>query len=312
MNPRNFPPEVKSFWDAEDAEFDRWPSAEQAKEELDTLLRNATMKRSTFIKPEERGMTIAEQIADAVRTPMGRTRTAEEQEQLILELEDMDCGNPWGRDAHDDIIAPIFSHAYAMLSASAPARRMHVLDSEAYISSKDPVVKTARPRLCDAVATILAYTSQECLEAFLDPNVEVFEWRRLGNCVMIHRQGNQVFVGNYYNFGHTYQWGYLVRSIINPDGSWSEVYGSVAQGTTPVTQERVLFEKFEAEHSGYEIEPENEEFALYVGRELANFLLRWSVWDYGKWWRYKVEWEADGVVTNAREQNRYVPGLLQG
>ncbi|XPS73343.1 hypothetical protein M3J09_005492 [Ascochyta lentis] len=311
MLPRGSPP-AKSIWEAEDDEFDRWPTVAQAREELDTVRRNATLKRNTFVRPTEPELTVAEQITEAMRTPIGaKDRTVDEREQLVLELEDMDCGNPWGRDTHDDVIAPFRSCAYAALPAKAPARHMHVLDANSYLSSKDDVVKTARPRLCDAVATILAYTSLKCLEDFLDPEVEVFEWRRLGNCVMIRRERNEVLVGNYYNFGTTYQWGYLVRSTIDTNGAWSETYASVSQGTTPVTKDRVLFEEFKTDGTGWDIEPDNEEFALYSGRELANFLLRWSVWDYSKWWRYKTEWEADGKVTNARDHHRYPTGLLE-
>lgn len=309
MLPRGSPP-AKSVWEAEDDEFDRWPTVGQVREELATVRRNATLKRNTFVRPQEPELSIAEQVAEAMDTPIGADLTTEEREQLILELEDMDCGNPWGRDAHDDIVAPFRSHAYTVLPANAPARHMHVLDAKAYTSSQDDIVKTARPRLCDAVATILAYTSSDCLRAFLDPEVEVFEWRRQGNCVMIRREGNKVLVGNYYNFGTTYQWGYLVRSAIDTGGAWTETYASVSQGTTPVTKERVMFEEFEAEAVNDEM-ADNEEFALYVGRELADFLLRWSVWDYNKWWRYKVEWEADGRVTNVRDRNRYPAGLVE-
>ncbi|KAJ4342563.1 hypothetical protein N0V95_006903 [Ascochyta clinopodiicola] len=311
MLPRDSPP-AKSIWEVEDDEFDRWPTVAQAREELELVRRNATLKRNTFVKPAEPHLSVTEQIAEAVRTPLGEHgRTMHEREQLILELGDMDCGNPWDRDAHDVVIAPFRSRAYTALPANAPARHMHVLDAHSYMSSMDEVVKTARPRLCDAVATILAYTDPKCLEAFLDPEVDVFEWRRLGNCVMIRRQGNEVLVGNYYNFGTTYQWGYLVRSTIDANGAWSETYASVCQGTTPVTKDRVLFEEFKGDDTQWDIEPDNEEFALYSGRELARFLLRWSVWDYNKWWRYKIEWEVDGEVTNARDYHRYPAGLLE-
>ncbi|KZM28370.1 uncharacterized protein EKO05_0005164 [Ascochyta rabiei] len=311
MLPRGSPP-AKSIWEAEDDEFDRWPTVGQAREELEVVRRNATLKRNTFVRPAEPKLSVAEQVAEAMKTPLGENgRTVDEREQLILELGDMDCGNPWAQDAHDDIFVPFCSRAYTALPASAPARHMHVLDANSYVSSTDDVVKNARPRLCDAVATILAYTSLKCLEAFLDPEVEVFEWRRLGNCVVIRRQGNEVLVGNYYNFGTTYQWGYLVRSTIDKNGAWSETYASVSQGTTPVTKDRVLFEEFKGEDTHWDVKPDNEEFALYSGRELARFLLRWSVWDYNKWWRYKIEWEVDGKVTNARDHHRYPAGLLE-
>ena len=308
VSPGSPPP--KSIWETTDEEFDRWPTPAQARSELETVRLNATSHRNTFVKPD---LSIAQQLADAIETPLGASATTEEQEQLILELQDMACGNPWGRDAHDEVIKRFYSHAYPSLPATAPPRRPHVLNAQAYTSATSPVAKAARPRLCDAVATVLAYTSPECVAAFLDPEVEVFEWRRLGNCVMIRREGNQVAVGNYYNFGTMYQWGYFVRSSIDRDGVWSETWASVGQGSTPVGKEGVLFEDFEVENTDGGVEggilADDEDFALFMGRELAAFLLTWEVWNYNKWWRYKVEWEADGKVTNAREVNRYPAGL---
>lgn len=309
MLSRDAPP-PKSIWDADDDEFDRWPTANEAREELNTMRINATTKRSTFIRPAALELSVREQIAEAVITPMGDvTRTPDEQQQSILELEDMDCGDPQGRDLHDTILTPFRSRDYPILPHHAPARHMHVLDAKAYTAATDPVVKAARPRLCDAVATVLAYTSPECIAAFLDPEVEVFEWRRLINCVMIRREGRNVVVGNYYNFGTAYRWGYLVRSTIDGDGAWRETWAGVSQGTTPVGKDGVLYEQFEADGTDWNVEPHDEEFALYVGRQLANFLLGYEVWNYYKWWRYRVEWEADGKVTDAREKNRYPTGL---
>nr|GFD59448.1 hypothetical protein [Tanacetum cinerariifolium] len=47
MLPKDAPP-AKSIWDAADDEFDRWPTAVEARAELDTVRLNATTKRSTF------------------------------------------------------------------------------------------------------------------------------------------------------------------------------------------------------------------------------------------------------------------------
>jgi hypothetical protein len=306
--PRDAPP-PKSIWDAEEEEFDRWPTAVEARAELDTVRLNATTKRSTFVKPERPELSVVEQIAEALETPLGATiRTLDEEKQAILELEDMDCGNPWGPDSHDRIIAPLREEC-SLLPQTAPARHMHVLDAKAYTSSTDPVMKAARPRLCDAVATVLAYTHEECLRDFLNPEIEVFEWRRNNNCVLIRREGRHVMVGNYYNFGTMYQWGFLVRSTIDTNGAWSETWASVSQGTTPLGQEGVLYDQFQADRSDWDVRPDDEEFALYVGRDLAHFLLRWEVWNYHKWWRYQIEWETDGKVTRARDKSRFPAGL---
>jgi hypothetical protein len=79
------------------------------------------------------------------------------------------------------------------------------------------------------------------------------------------------------------------------------VYAALTPGATPVTKERVLLEKYVAESVHPEFSPENRKLALYVGRELAYFLLEREVWDYRRWLRSTVEWETDGVTTNAND-----------
>lgn len=65
------------------------------------------------------------------------------------------------------------------------------------------VMQYVRPRLCDAIATVLFETSSKCLDAFLDPTVKVFEWRHEYSgssrrlCVVIRREGNEVIVSLY-------------------------------------------------------------------------------------------------------------------
>src|SRR5689334_22509723 len=93
-----------------------------------------------------------------------------------------------------------YSSSVPSLPGSSPARHMHVLNWEAYMSSEDTLVRNALPRLCHAVAAVLYLTRPKCLEDFLNPGVEIFEWRRNRNSVMIHREGNEVIVGTYHNF----------------------------------------------------------------------------------------------------------------
>jgi hypothetical protein len=78
---------------------------------------------------------------------------------------------------------------------------------------------------------------------------------------------------------------------------------------TPIGKDGVLFEQFKARDADCGVEPDDEEFALYTGRQLADFLLRYEVWNYYKWWRYSIEWETDGKLTRARDGNRYPAGL---
>lgn len=81
---------------------------------------------------------------------------------------------------------------------------MHVINLGAYFGSADALVQAASPRLCDAVATILSHTNVSCVEAFLDPGVKEFvykrevEGRKGGNVVIVRREGNEVIVRFYY------------------------------------------------------------------------------------------------------------------
>ncbi|KAJ4378150.1 hypothetical protein N0V83_000983 [Neocucurbitaria cava] len=186
-----------------------------------------------------------------------------------------------------------------------PARHPHILDVKAYKGSSDKIIQSALPRICDAVVTVLYLTSPKCLADFLDPTVKIFEWRRDGNCLMIRREGNNIIVGTYHNFGTRYVWTYFVRSSVSYTGVWTEIFAATTQGNTPISGKGVRFDQFEAEPNSLGIDSTDEKFALFVGRGLAWFLLKWEVWNYRYWHKYNVEWEADGVITNAREYERY-------
>lgn len=241
--------------------------------------------------------------------------TAQEYDDLMDELADRSCGNPYGPDAHDQVMQQFFSNCCKALPASRPARYMHILDRDKYIESKDSVIQSTFPRLCDAVATVLFLTNPNCLQDFLNPKVKVFEWRRDGHCLLIRRDDNKIIVGTFLNLATLYRWGFYVRCIISDDGQWTETYAAVTQGTTPVTIEGVQFDHFAAELGRDDISPSDPKWALHVGREMAFFLLNRQVWDFRTWFRWKLEWEADGVVSNAKERERDLyrrPNVLEG
>jgi hypothetical protein len=140
----------------------------------------------------------------------GSDLTYEEHEDLIEELQDIDCGDPYGPDAHDEIIEQFYVCGALALGSMTlpellPACYMHVIDHTARAGCNDNIVARALPRLCDAVATVLFRTNPKCLQDFLDPNVKVFEWRKRPKYLMIHREGNQVVVGTYQYLGHCYR-----------------------------------------------------------------------------------------------------------
>jgi hypothetical protein len=79
------------------------------------------------------------------------------------------------------------------------------------------------------------------------------------------------------------------------------VYAALTRGTTPVTKEGVLVDKYVPEYAHPEFSPDDKKVALHVSRDLAYFLLEREVWDYRRWLRCTVEWETDGVTTRAND-----------
>lgn len=291
---------VRSMWDADDDEFDRWPD----KRDLESALQSFVEHRGTFkgIPHIKSHRFKAEQDSTKSTKAIGGDKlTAQQREDYLHELPDRNCGNPRGIDAHDEVMKQFSQRRCAFLPVAGPSNHPHLLHYKSYLADDDHVVQAARPRLADAVATVLYQTSPKFLTDFLRPDIKVFEWRRDGNHVMIRRSGKEVIVGTFSNFGTTYLWPLFVRSRISDTGSWEEVYAGAAQIMTPVTAEGVDFEKFVPQEKIDDVDPEDEKYALYMGRLLGKFLLEWSVWDFREWRRWNVEWEADGLVVNARE-----------
>jgi len=301
---------VKSIWDADEEEFDRWPE----QEDLEVAVKNFTIQRGTYHGAARSASGTHTSVARYVIGPddedneneplppiRGADLTQQEHEDFMLELADMNYGNPNGLDAHDEVMQQFYQPDCNALPVSNPAGYPHLIAHTAYLKDEDRLVQLALPRLCDAVATVLYLTSPKCLTDFLDPNTKVFEWRRDGNCLLIRREGNQIIVGTYHNYGTCYVWTYFVRSSISSTGAWKETYAGASQITTPVSANGVEFEDFVAEENEYGVDPTDEKYALYIGRLLGRFLLESGVWDVRGWRRWNVVWEADGVVTDARE-----------
>jgi hypothetical protein len=304
----------RSVWDADDDEFEHWPG----EEDLNGAVKSFTLQHGTFkgslrsdlkaraATPYSHAEAIPEGKEGERVDPLpirGANLTLQEHEDFMYELADKNCGNPNGPDAHDEVMHQFYQARCKTLPVSNPAGHPHLVDSKTYLDDKDKIVEQARPRLVDAVATVLYRTSPKCVADFMDSRIEVFEWRRDGNCVMIRRDGNQVIVGMFHNFGTCYVWSYFVRSTISHTGAWKDVYAGASLVTTLVSQQGVDFENFTTAPVEYNVEPEDEKFALYMGRCLAVSLLTWTVWDFRTWRRWIVEWETDGLMTNAMEHS---------
>jgi hypothetical protein len=135
-----------------------------------------------------------------------KLRQEEEYRDKLDVLQNTYFSNPNG-DLHDEVLADVFlaGSKYFVASAKSP-RSMHVVHLEGYFTTSNALLQEAKPRLCDAVATVLSHTNKECLEAFLDPNVNEFAYRReldknkAGTVLIVRREGNTVFVSPLFLF----------------------------------------------------------------------------------------------------------------
>ncbi|KAI4664585.1 uncharacterized protein J4E79_002882 [Alternaria viburni] len=160
----------------------------------------------------------------------------------LEELQNTYYSNPAG-DICDKVMTSVFlpgSHYFHYDQSRDSVRAPHVIDLEAYFTTQDPLVGAAYPRLSDAIATILSHTNKECVEAFLDPRVEEFVYRRevernkAGSIFVIRRKGNAVIAGSYRNLGFTLSWTLYVKAMIGATGLWYDTYASPVAGSTPI------------------------------------------------------------------------------
>jgi hypothetical protein len=169
---------------------------------LDRIAANLSTNRGAFARSKP-PMFEADTLKAPAREPLDAETDGEYSDaesvlsdgtrDVILEPQDMERGNT-SRDKHDEIMQQFYSDTCRIFPPSLPPRFMHLIDVDAYMNSRDPTVRYANPRLCDAVATVLFKTNPRCLEDFLNTDIQVFEWRRSPSRVMIHRNGFNVTV----------------------------------------------------------------------------------------------------------------------
>jgi hypothetical protein len=118
---------------------------------------------------------------------------------------------------------------------------------------------------------------------------------------MIRRKRKEVIVVTYPNYVTKYVWAYFTHSFILVEGFCKTSYGAVEQLTTPILLHEIGFHLFEEDLCPLGTDPMDEKWALHLSRVLGSFLLDRMVWDNQYWKRWTVEWEADGLVRNAKE-----------
>ncbi|KAI4700707.1 hypothetical protein J4E81_003670 [Alternaria sp. BMP 2799] len=237
----------KPLWEPDD---DEW--AELDATQISSTFR-ATFKDPSQYSPQKPTNTSTLSRFSATLTsllPSSPTKRASdallrEEEALrdrLEELQNTYYSNPAG-DICDKVMSFVFlpgSHYFHYDQTRDCVRSPHVIDLEAYFNTQDPLVGAAYPRLSDAIATILSHTNKECVEAFLDPRVEEFVYRRevernkAGSIFIIRRKGNTVIAGSYRNLGFSLSWTLYVKAMIGATGLWYDIYASPVAGSTPI------------------------------------------------------------------------------
>lgn len=168
-----------------------------------TSYRDAQFTPNNSPRKDQSALSRLTETLTSLISPRSTPSEAEaEEETLQTQLSKLQ--NPYytspTHDLCDTIMRPFFVCGSHFFRNNTWPRNMHVIDLAGYFSSKDALVQAARPRLCDAVATVLSHASIECVEAFLDPRVREFvykrevEGRKGGNVVIVRREGNSIVV----------------------------------------------------------------------------------------------------------------------
>jgi hypothetical protein len=240
-------------------------------------------------------------------------------------------------DLNDEVMQGVFlEHSrYFPLRAAVSPRNMHLIDLDAYFKADAHTVQCARPRLCDAVATVLSHTSKACLEAFLDPTITEFAYRREldgskgGLILIIRREGSEIVCGAYHNLGFNLLWKLYVKSRVSITGQWYEAYATSKAGEMRMSQgspewgivrtnlSTPMGNKVDASTEGLarklelspskkivklvdDVDETDPKLMLYQSRVLARYLL-WDIWyPFHKMYECRATWEADRVLSDVR------------
>ncbi|CAO2647884.1 Nn.00g088060.m01.CDS01 [Neocucurbitaria sp. VM-36] len=332
---RNLSPVKDNIWDPDDSEWadvdaDKVYSTFQAS--YKTPAPHAFQKSNALTRV---GTSLQESLSSLLPISLvtkrvdDKLREEEKRRDQLEELRNTYHCDPEG-DLADEIMQQVFltgSRFFPSQWAISP-RRMHIIHLDAYFTTRDALLQEAKPRLRDAVATVLSHTSQQCLKAFLDPRVEEFAYRRevdrnkAGLTLLVRRKGNEVIAGAYRNFGFMMQWTLYVRSLVSITGEWHEVYASLKPGLTPIVDGVPQWGTFESDGVRPEVQtegsrpkielsspketehddfsPTNPKFMLYQSRILAKYLL-WDIWvRFDGLCECKAIWEADGEENEVR------------
>jgi hypothetical protein len=327
---RNLNQNKCSIWNPDD---DEWLDASKV---LDTF--KASYKIPTPRSPIKGSafMTFGATIKSVLLSPTKKAKEEEQDEEVEEKIDEL--GNTFAYDPdgdlNDEVMAATFLAPTHYFPSHIPdsLQYMHLINLDAYFTSTSPLLQHARPRLCDAVATVLSHTSKECLKAFLDPRIREFVYRRKvdnnegGRTLIIRREGTEVICGAYHNLAFKKLWRLYVKSVVGPTGQWHEVYATLKTGEMAVTggvpewgtilpepnKEVLGFAMTESVQRKLELSPSKKnaktsdvsgnspKFMLYQSRMLAERLL-WDIWyRLDKKYECRAVWTTDGVESGVR------------
>jgi hypothetical protein len=338
---RGISPYQGNMWDPEE---DEWMDASKV---VETFKASYKTPVSALPSPTKGALSyFGTAIQSTVKSVLGSAATRKKEEERGIEEEVRekveDLGNtclydPKG-DANDEVMKSVFLGPTRFFPAQQPysPRHAHIVDLNTYFQSFDPLISHARPRLCDAIATVLSHTSRECLEAFLDPSIKEFIYRRKvdnnegGLILIIRREGNEVICGAYHNLAFKKLWNLYVKSVISITGQWHEVFAVMNPGEMVINkgmpdwdtiqrkQSEVQSDKADSKAAEntqrkLELSPKkkiaqaledvketNPKFMLYQSRVLAVYLL-WDIWyRFDGMYKCWATWMADGEESKVR------------
>ncbi|KAF1920859.1 hypothetical protein BDU57DRAFT_544477 [Ampelomyces quisqualis] len=320
-----------NIWDPTD---DEWCDAAQLAETFNASHRIPhAVPHATEQSRLSAGLGAAMQAA-----PSGLLTEEDEEKEKIEELGNTYYSNPLG-DLNDKVMQSVLGTRTVYFAAAVAApRSMHVVDLDAYFCTADKLLQYARPRLGDAVATILSHTNAACLSAFLNPLVKEFVFRRKVNnnegglILVIRREHNEVICGAYRNLGFKMLWKVYVKSVVGVTGEWCEVFaagrtgemvvdkgvpewgtvrtgGEVEERTSESVQRKLeLSPSKKTVKAPEDVGESDPKLMLYRSRVLATHLL-WDIWSRfdGKY-ECRATWTADGEESVVRLSRSVVGG----
>jgi hypothetical protein len=337
---RGISPYQGNMWDPEE---DEWMDASKVVETFKAsyktpvpALPSATQGALSYFGTAIQS-TVKSVLGSAALKKREEERIEEEVREKVEDLGNTCLYDPKG-DANDEVMKSVFLSPTRFFPGHAveSPRSMHIVDLNAYFQSFDPLIANARPRLCDAIATVLSHTSKGCLEAFLNPSIKEFIYRRKvdnnegGMILIIRREGNEVVCGVYHNFAFKKLWKLYVKSVISITGQWHEVFATLKPGemiinkgvpewgtiqpeqselksdradakTTENTQRKLeLSPTKKIAKASDEVKETDPKFMLYQSRVLALYLL-WDIWyRFDKMYECRATWMTDGEEMEVR------------